>query len=218
MRVALLTTILGLALTSVGCQTMPDGASVAPPRPMPPREILAARRAAAATPIKRDTVLPPSFAQTLPDAGERRLLVPAEMLTVSEIVRPKAEVRGGPGVQFELADKVLVQGTAVLVFDKVGVWRKIVVMATSQTGWVHAQTLAEPKPSDVPMLVDPRRLPTVLAMREVEQVRSFPAQNPVKTKVPKGAMFRSLMYADAGTLVLLPETNSVMWISGKDVQ
>lgn len=198
---------------------MPDEqVQAAAERPMPPREILAARRAAAAIAVKGDTLLPGAYGTTLADPGERRLLIPAEMLTVSEIVRPRAEVRSGPGVQFELTDKVLLQGADVLVFDKVGVWRKIVVMATSQTGWVHAQTLAEPRPSDVPMIVDPKRLPTVLAMREVDQVRSFPEQAPVKTKVPKGAMFRSLMYADAGTLVLLPETSSVMWIPGKDVQ
>ena len=164
------------------------------------------------------TVLPTDFKSTLDMPLTKLILVPVGMLSVSEVTRPRAELRSGPGAQFEVSDEVLPTGTPVMVFNLVGVWRKVVVMEDGKTGWVHAQALAQPRLNRVPMRVDARRLPTVLATREVETIKEFPGQTSRTAKVPRGAMFRSLMVNEVGTLVWLPETASVMWMSRKDVQ
>jgi hypothetical protein len=171
-----------------------------------------------AEPVKARTEVPTAFAAKLPKDAERWILVPVGMVSVAEVSRPRAEVRSGPGTQFELADKVLAVGTPVLTFEKVGVWRKVVAMRTSQTGWVHEQALTEPQANTVPMRVDARRLPTVLAIRDVKEVQAFPDRDARAANVPRGAMFRTLRYEGGGTLVWLPETASVMWMSRKDVQ
>lgn len=196
-------------LAATACQTSSDGRSTASTTTVAKKP---------ATAVKAATVLPATFGTKLETKDGPLILVPTGMLAVAKVSRPRAEVRSGPGVQYELADKVLPLGTSVMVFDKVGVWQKVVVMKTSQTGWIHSQALTEPRSSDVPMRVDVRRLPTVLALHDVDSVQSFPALDVLAAKVPRGVMFRTLRYADNGTLVWLPETASVMWMSRKDVQ
>lgn len=168
--------------------------------------------------LKAETDLPEAFGKPLSASKSGLVQVPSGMLLVSEIARPRAELRTGPGIQFELADKILTQGTKVLVFMKVGVWSKIIVPGSWQQGWVHGQTLAEAKPNDRAMTIDMNRLPTVLALRPIDQVETYPAQAKVPVAIPKGAMFRSLRFAENEALIWLPDTNSVMWMSRKDVQ
>lgn len=169
--------------------------------------------------LNADTRLPDTFGKPLASSKAGLVKVPPGMLLLSEIVRPRAELRTGPGIQFELSDRILTQGTRVIVFMKVGVWAKVVVPGNGwQSGWVHGQTLAAARPNDKPMTIDPNRLPTVIALNPVGSVASFPEQKELPVTIPKGAMFRSLRFADKKALIYLPETNSVMWMSRKDVQ
>ena len=146
------------------------------------------------------------------------MLVQRNMLAVSEVVRPHADVRRGPGAQFELADVVLPQGAKVLVFAQVGVWQQVVVPGQWQRGWVHRQALGAARLNDQTVALDLSKLPTVLAMHPVDSAAAFPDQAPLKVAIPKGEMFRSLMMNGSDALVWLPETRSVMWLSRKDVQ
>jgi hypothetical protein len=66
--------------------------------------------------------------------------------------------------------------------------------------------------------LDTRNLPTVLAIHPIDAAQSYPDADPVKVAIPTGAMFRSLMFNGTAALVVLAETNSVMWVSRKDVQ
>ena len=113
---------------------------------------------------------------------------------------------------------MLEAGARVLTFARIGVWQKVVVVGTWQRGWVHAGALSKPEVAREPLAVDMHILPTVIAMHDVAAAQAFQTAAPLKVAVPRGAQFRTLRFADDGTLVWLPQTNSVMWMSRKDVQ
>jgi hypothetical protein len=188
------------------CQTAPEESMLTADEPLP--EWI----------VQPETVLPPSFSRELAGIAARDLNVPPTMLTVAEVARPRAELRAGPGVQFELGDALLTQGTPVICFGRVGVWQRVLVPGTWQKGWVHHQALASPKPSDKRMTVPHHLLPTVLAVRPIGTVMSYPQRHALKVSIPTGTMFRTLTQAGGRVLVWVPETNSVMWIAHTDVQ
>jgi hypothetical protein len=213
MRSLLACAALGIALS--GCQTVEERRS----DPQVAAAKAAARRARMPKPVAPTTIIPERFSTTLPeklDAGPRS--VPKAMLSVAKVVRPRAELREGPGPEFMLHDTLLAQGTQVLVFSRVGVWQKVLVPGSWKKGWIHRQALSEVRPSERAMRIDMSRLPTVLAVRGVDKARAFPSLSEVQVEIPRGSMFRSLKENDWGTLVWLPETNSVMWMARKDVQ
>jgi len=93
--------------------------------------------------ISAKTVLPKKFRtgqQTLPLPSQ--LIIPQLMVRVSYINRPRAEVRVGPGVRFRVNDQVLTEGEKVIVFKRIGVWQKVLVLKTGARGWIHHQALA----------------------------------------------------------------------------
>ena len=61
-------------------------------------------------------------------------------------------------------------------------------------------------------------LPTVLAIKPVEGARAFPSREIHRVAIPKGTMFHALINEGDETLVWLMDTNSVVWLSTKDVQ
>ena len=101
--------------------------------------------------IMPKTVLPTDFKSTLDMPLTKLILVPVGMLSVSEVTRPRAELRSGPGAQFEVSDEVLPTGTPVMVFNLVGVWRKVVVMEDDQ---VLGVGVAPERLSDIPRRAD----------------------------------------------------------------
>jgi SH3-like domain-containing protein len=167
--------------------------------------------------LQPTTVVPENFAREL-SGPTSALVVPAQMLRTSAIARPRAEVRSGPGAQFDIEEFVLEQGTTVILFDKIGVWQKVLAIGSWKKGWVHQATLAAPEPREGAVTLDAQLLPTVMATHSIDAVKRYPDGAPVKVRIPTGAMFRSLSFDGAAALVVLPETNSVMWVSRKDVQ
>lgn len=211
MRSLLACAALGLALS--GCQTMDER--------RPDRKVAAARAAARQAPpaIIPTTIVPERFTSTLPrKIAPLPRAIPRSMLAVAEVVRPRAELREGPGADFMLHDALVAQGTRVIVFGRVGVWQKVLIPGSWQMGWAHRQALSEIRPSERAINIDMNRLPTVLAIRAVESARAFPSLSELRVEIPRGSIFRSLMENDWGTLVWLPETNSVIWMARKDVQ
>lgn len=169
--------------------------------------------------LQPKTILPDTFDHALtPEKASQTITVPGAMLRTSQISRPRAEVRSGPGTQFDLEEFVLEQGAPVLLFDKIGVWQKVLVVGTWKKGWVHTATLAPSEPRKAALTLEARLLPTVSAMHPIDGAKRFPDEAAIKVEIPKGTMFRSLMFNGHAALVVLPETNSVMWVSRKDVQ
>jgi hypothetical protein len=203
----LLVAALAAACASPGApEAAPVAAFVGPPAP----------RVAALQPR---TALPRAFPMELRRDADVTLTVPPGMLQVAVVERPRAELRQGPGGQFDLADVVLGKGTPVVVLEQVGVWCKVLTAGRAPVGgWAHAQALGEIALSRAPIQLDASRLPTVLAAHLVPSVESYPGRERVATAIPRGALFRSLLVGEVDALVWLPETDSVMWISRKDVQ
>lgn len=169
--------------------------------------------------VSATTIVPDKFDTRLDEVGQQGLrFVPKAMLAVAEVIRPRAELREGPGAAFMLNDAMLLHGTELLVLARIGVWLKVLVPGQWQKGWVHRQAVSEVRPNDRPMQIEMGSLPTVLTLRNVDVVRSYPTQRELRVEIPRGSMFRALMENDWGTLVWLPETNSAMWMARKDVQ
>ena len=168
--------------------------------------------------LKAQTIIPDAFTEQLSKDGVELVVVPANTLLVSLVVRPRAEIRVGPGSQFELLDKSAEAGEELVHLDRRGVWRKVVHLATGASGWVHSQALSEPKLSKNEIMLPIQRLPTVQLIRATDRVWNFPGAMPLRVKVPQGAMFRQLRRTRENVLVAIPSTNSVMWLSRKDLQ
>ena len=207
------TITLGAALAAACASPAP------PPVPIEPVHAFVGPPAPRRAEVQARTELPDAFTAELANDSDVTLTVPPGMLLVSTVERPRAELRLGPGGQFELADAVLAKGTPVVVLEQVGVWCKVLTQGRAPMGgWAHEQALGAIALSRAPLLLDASRLPTVLATRLVPSVESYPGRERVVTAIPRGALFRSLVVGEVDALVWLPETNSVMWISRKDVQ
>ena len=194
---------VGLALLSA-CVSLPEAQETAP--------------AQARMQLQTQSVIPKEFRNQLDVEPAGDLAVPAVMLQLHEVVRPRAEVRTGPGSAYELADVVLVQGNQVIETATHGVWRKVLVLGTWQNGWVHHQALALSQARSDVVRVAMGHLPMVLVIRPVSVARGFTLKEPLAVSIPRGIQFRELRREAAASLVWLAQTNSAIWLSRRDVQ
>jgi len=194
---------VGLALLSA-CVSLPEAQETAP--------------AQARLQLQTQSVIPKEFCSQLEVEPAGDLAVPAVMLQLREVVRPRAEVRTGPGSAYDLADAVLVQGNQVIETATHGVWRKVLVLGTWQHGWVHHQALAVSQARSDVVRVAMGQLPMVLVIRPVNVARGFTQKEPLAVSIPRGVQFRELRREAAASLVWLAQTNSAIWLSRRDVQ
>ena len=171
----------------------------------------------AIVPLQPRTILPPQFCQSLAPEAQGLVRLPPQIVSTAKVVRPRAELRVGPGGQYELREVSLVRDAQVVVIGKLGIWRKVLLPQSGDYGWVHAQAISEATLNNAPMNLDMRRLPTVQAAHLIELAQQFPDSNPIKVTIPRGAIFRLIRQDDRAALVWLSETNSVMWLSLKDL-
>ncbi|MCX6105697.1 MAG: SH3 domain-containing protein [Proteobacteria bacterium] len=169
------------------------------------------------THLKSLTLLPTSFSSKLSAEPVAKAEVPPQMLLISQVVRPHAEMRVGPGTQYELLDATLDRGADAIVLAQHGVWLKILPVISGASGWVHRQALSRPRLNVQPFSLSLQRLPTIQVVHDTNLVWDFPSSKQWHVMIPRGAMFRQLRLNGNGALVWLPETNSVMWLSRKDV-
>jgi len=144
------------------------------------------------------------------------LRVPPGMLAISEVVRPRAYLRQGPGTHFEVGDQPVTKGTGLIILAEVGVWKKVQLIPEAHVGWIHHRALSEPHPNKTPVRVDAKNLPTVSTLRSLTFIESFPKHERIPMSVPKGSVFSFLRSNHEGYLVWLPVTNSVLWLRRKD--
>lgn len=145
---------------------------------------------------------------------------PAGTLLISRVIRPRAEVREGPGINFSLSDRILEEDDRVIVFEVHGVWTKILSIKSWESGWVHAQVLSPPELNKKQMTINFARFPTVLAVRPLNYVGAFTSGDTIKLDeiIPKGKLFRALQVTNEKTLIWMAENNSIVWIKGRDMQ
>lgn len=147
-------------------------------------------------------------------------IAPAGTLRISKVSRPRAEMREGPGINFALTDRILEEGSPVIVFEQHGVWVKVISMANWEGGWIHGQTITQPKLNKKSVAVNLSMFPTVLAVKPVSEAMKFASNESVQLReaIPRGKMFRALQVTNEKTLIWMPESNAIFWIAGKDMQ
>jgi SH3-like domain-containing protein len=169
--------------------------------------------------LSRPTELPAWIAEAYdPEKLTDQVDIDRELLDVAKISRPKALLRLGPGVQFPVQSQILVEGDIVLIFDAVGVWKKVVQPETHIAGWVHMETLVDSASSSKAIGLQTASLPTVFAMRDIQKVYKYPDRQAVAVKIPKGAMFKLLKKDGDAALIWLAQSNSVIWVNKENFQ
>lgn len=189
-------TLLCLLLTS--CSSTP---------PAPPPAIV----------IQPASILPETFTKQPSQPANPYLHIPERVLGVALIDRPKAELRQGPGFQFQLEDRLLPHGTRVVIIERSSFWRRVFAPEYKTWGWVHYQTLKMVDEKDGLMTFDARRLPKVFAVRPIETAYNFGNLSKLKVTIPKGAGFTKIRERGGKVLVVVPETRSLLWLAKEDV-
>lgn len=146
------------------------------------------------------------------------LQVPPGMLALSDVVRPRAYLRQGPGTHFEVGDQLVSKGTSVIILAEIGVWKKVQLMNEGKVGWIHRRTLGSPYTNKNFVKVEAKNLPTVSTLRNLTSIEAFPTHERIPMNVPKGSVFSFFRSNREGFLVWLPVTNSVLWLKRKDAQ
>lgn len=173
--------------------------------------------ASASQRVQAATVLPKSRIIDATRDVPADLVVAPYVVMTSRVARPRAEVRVGPGSQFELLDHFLSRDTEVVILSQHGVWRKILPIHDGPVAWVHSQALSRAKLNTHSIHLRSQRLPVVQVVHDTDKVWLYGRNALAAAQVSRGTMFRTLRLTDHGALVWLAETNSVVWLSRKDV-
>lgn len=168
--------------------------------------------------LEAKTVVPASFQHQFRSRNDKALAIPPGVVRVAEVVRPRAEVRGGPGVEYPLHDWILREGARLLVYDSVGVWRKVIPPEKGRAGWVHEGVLSQQTVNEQAVTLPGESLPTVIAVKPIKTAWTFPEEKTVEVTIPKGTLFRTLRYGRKASLVWLENTNSLIWIDREEVR
>lgn len=172
------------------------------------------------TSIEAKTIIPRSFDRQPISLDPSHLVkIPKQLLSAAMIVRPRAELRMGPGSTFDLLDSILEENDKVMIFDTIGVWSKIVSLRLGIGGWVHKKVLAlDESAPDSNIEVATKLLPTVIAIEAVTHMYSYGDLAKIPVRIGKGSQFIALRKIGGRTLVWLADTNSVAWISEEQVK
>jgi hypothetical protein len=161
---------------------------------------------------KSSLEFPPNFARQLEISENKLLKIPKKMVYIGYVVRPSAELREGPGGQFWLKDMVFTKGERLVVLAKVGVWRQVVGIRSSDKGWVHRKSLGKIVLNQRPVHLQTDLLPTAMTVGRLKKAYSFNKKESMAVNIPKGVLFRSLHKKGRRTLVWIAESNSVVWV------
>lgn len=173
---------------------------------------------------RNDSVVEISASSSIPPVYEpakerlekiEEIVLPENAILISRVTRPKANMRSGPGTQFDLIDKSLSRTDSVYLFERVGVWQKVSESKTAKEGWLHYQTIMTPWLNPTKITLKTKNLPKAFASKNISHVYTFPDKQKTEFKIPKGAMFNAIAVSEFGTLIWLHQNNSVMWIAGK---
>jgi hypothetical protein len=149
---------------------------------------------------------------------QENLIIQPQALLVSQVARPKAELREGPGVEFGLLDQTLPMHTAVVMLELKDVWQKIFVPQLGVTGWVHSKSLGLSRLNDEAMMLPAIKMPIVTAVKVITSASSFPDNQPMRITVSRGQVMVLLRRALGKNLVVLNDTRSLAWIAQEDLQ
>lgn len=165
------------------------------------------------------TVIPTNFTSQLM-TDEARVEVPDQALGVAVVYRPWAELRAGPGAEFPLLDQTLPKEVIVLVIAKHDdTWLKVLAPESGLVGWAHAKALTKKVRDGVRFNIPTRPLQKLTAVRTINTAYPFPNRDDqVTVNIGKGVTFYQIREIGDKALVLLPATQSLLWLAKKDAQ
>lgn len=129
--------------------------------------------------------------------------------------RNNVEMRHGPGVRFDLKDKIYPKDTIGIVTESIGNWVKFIPVGGGITGWIHAKTVRSYNQTEK-ITMSFRKLPIVTAVHRVTKVFDYKSLEKFATIIPKGTAFVALKKHKWRLLVWIPQTNSLAWVSQRD--
>jgi len=143
------------------------------------------------------------------------VIIPPSLVVTAWVVRPRAEIREGPGTEFPLRAEVITRGEEVVLFGRVAVWQQVVAIGSGVRGWVHYQTLGRASANHAEIKLRSSLLPRVFAVRAIDSAYSWPEMKALPVAAPQGSMFVFLREQAGRRLVWLPENNSILWVDRK---
>ncbi|MBQ47117.1 MAG: hypothetical protein CMP10_06520 [Zetaproteobacteria bacterium] len=157
------------------------------------------------------------------------LVLPSRLIDAGVIKRPNAELRTGPGPQYEIFNELLFKDDVVVTFEKVGQWRKVVLTEPfsdiafsnkpphTRKGWVHSKSYMNLTPQRY-IKIKKSSLPVVFSLKKISRAWSFHNGKEEKVEIPDQTMFRVIRQTKDKVLIVIEETQSIAWLSLNDVK
>jgi hypothetical protein len=150
--------------------------------------------------------------------AEAVVTVPKELFLMSALRRDHVELREGPGAGYAVKDRLLSKGEKVLVFDRIGVWRRVYALSDGSQGWLHVKMINGLRRSKEALQVAAKDLPVLYAVNYIKKIYSFPEEKIIDVNIPKGTTFSYFKKTARQALVWIKSTNSVAWMSREDLK
>lgn len=160
------------------------------------------------------TLRPEGFEKKIVELNQNAVL-DSGILKIIRVQREHAELRKGPGARFGIQDDVLKRGHKGILIEAKGVWRKIISIDGELSGWLHKKSIVRHYEKEK-IKISFDRLPVVVAIRDVNRMYDYKDISLLNVKIPKGTPFIAFQKHKWRTLVWLPQTNSLAWVSQKD--
>ena len=168
--------------------------------------------------VQLKTILPPDNPQEPDWPSQLTLLIETQLLDIYKIVRPTVEMRDGPGLNYPLDANLLQEGDLVVKIADHGIWRKVLVLTSGEKAWVHYRTIKAYRPSKKYISMKLNHIPRVFVSGPISHAIDFSTGQKRPWSPAKGRPFPVLQKRGKLTLVYLPETNSLAWLTSRDVQ
>jgi len=139
------------------------------------------------------------------------------LIDMRKVIRRVADLRIGPGIEFNLQDWNFAHGDAVVILEKSNQWFKVSSLDGKKFGWIHKKTLSEQKLSskskneELNVRVESKVFPTVFAATRVQQVYSYLKKETIQLEIPRGTSLKMLREENGRKLLWLAQHNIVFW-------
>ncbi len=161
--------------------------------------------------VLEKTKMPSEFTYNSYPKLPEKIFVPSSLLDYRYVGRSHVEVREGPKATYKIKEYILPYGTQTVVIAAFRNWRKILLPANGETGWVHYRVL-HPIVEPELLAINPEKLPIVIVKRPIDCVYNVENNAAIKTQIALGRAFIVLKEEKDRYLVWLKETDSVAWI------
>lgn len=170
--------------------------------------------------LKFDNDLPGTLEEFEEGRYSRYFQIPAHLINLARVKRAAAEPRQGPGMNFDLIDRIFPTGEYLVILDSYKNWQYVVSPLHQKKGWVHKNAIvsANAVPPSLKNLLMPKSfIPKVFPRtRHIAQtaINNSRSQN---LRTPKGQSFYAIRTFVDKVLVIIPQTNQLAWLANEDI-